>query len=153
MVPESARARGGGEYHPHAMTEAGKNKIKALAERIRQKQQVTDEQRNRKGLLLIELVARELSQEGGVPELRVTRDAVSKLHVNRGEKVGEIALEWQRPIGATVMTFERPGVPRRTWKYILDEPADVWRRMEGEGELWEDLASGLEEYLYPDHKL
>jgi hypothetical protein len=134
------------------MSEQGKQKIKDLAAAVRAKVQQSDEARHKKGLLLVEMMARELAAPDGLPELKVARDAPSKLRLTRPKRTGEIALEWQREIGAAVLTSERQGEPKRMWRYIHDETGDVWRRMEGEGEIWDDVADTLAEVLYPDGK-
>ena len=134
------------------MSEEGKKKLKDLAAAVRAKAAQSDEARHKKGLLLIELLARELAAPDGLPELKVWRDAPSKFRLTRGKRNADVAVEWQREIGAAVMTCERPGEPKRMWRYIHDEPTDSWKRMEGEGEIWNDIADTLAEYMYPEGK-
>ena len=37
-------------------------------------------------------------------------------------------------------------------RYIFDEAQTKWRRLDGGGEVWEDLTGTLVEYLYPEAK-
>jgi hypothetical protein len=134
------------------MSEEGKKKLKDLAAAVRAKAIVSDEARHKKGLLVVELLARELTLPDGMPELKLWRDAASKFRLQRGKKNADITVEWQREIGAVAMTCEKPGEPKRMWRYILDETSDTWKRMEGEGELWSDLADSLADYMYPEGK-
>lgn len=134
------------------MSDEGRKRFKNLAERVRAKVVESDEARHKKGLLLIELMARDLKTESGLPDLVLSRDAPSKFRLNRARRNGEISLEWQRDIGAAVMTAQRPGEPRTMARYILDETTDVWRRMEGEGEIYEDMETILIDCLYQEGK-
>lgn len=51
-----------------------------------------------------------------------------------------------------VLTTEKFGGPRSLTRYVYDQAEDHFRRMEGEGELHEDLHDALIEYLYPEIK-
>lgn len=106
---------------------------------------------NRRALKMIERLSRELTAPGeGMPGLKLERDAPGKFRLQRPPRNAEIVLEWQRDIGAMVMTGEKHGGPRQLVRYVFDEVEDGWRRMEGVGELYEDLVAWLVEYLYPE---
>jgi len=132
------------------MSDEGRKRLKDLAKKVRDREKITDEGRNKRGLLLIELVARDLTGEDGMPGLKLWRDAPSKFRLERSPRNAEIALEWQRDIGAAVMTCQKHGEAKRLTRYIHDEAADTWRRMEGDGEIYADLEQALVEYLYPE---
>jgi hypothetical protein len=135
------------------MSEEGRKRLKDLAQNLRAREKITDEARHKKGLLMIEMMARDLTGDEGMPGIKLWRDAPSKFRLHRGTRNAEISLEWQREIGAAVMTSTKHGEPKKMTRYILDEPADVWRRMEGEGgELYADIEEALVEYLYPEAK-
>jgi hypothetical protein len=51
-----------------------------------------------------------------------------------------------------VITAEKFNEPRVLTRYVYDQTDDHFRRMEGEGELHDDLADTLTEYLYPEAK-
>ena len=88
-----------------------------------------------------------------MPGLKLWRDAPSKFRMQRGNRNAEISVEWQREIGAGVMSCQKFGEPKKVTRYILDEAADLWRRMEGEGgELYADVEEALVEFLYPEAK-
>ena len=134
------------------MSDDGRKRLKALAERVRAKALVTDEARHKKGLLMVELLSRDLTGDDALPELKLSRDAPSKFRVTRARRGAEITVEWQRDIGAAVMTGQKEGEARKMSRYILDEETEVWRRMEGTGELYEDVEAALIQYLYPEGK-
>jgi hypothetical protein len=135
------------------MSEQGRKRLKELAQNLRAREKITDEGRHKKGLVMIELMARDLTGDDGMPELKLLRDAPSKFRLQRGKRNADIALEWQRDIGAAVMTCQKHGEAKKVTRYILDESADVWRRMEGEGgELYADMEEALVEFLYPEAK-
>jgi hypothetical protein len=137
------------------MSESGRKRLQELAKAIRDKATAADHTAlNRKGLVMIELLARDLSAGGDAvpPGLEVHRDAPSKLHLTRGERNARIAVEWQRDIGAAVMTWEKLGEPTAMRRYVYEEPKDRWRRMDGEDELYDDLVSQMIETLYPEAK-
>jgi hypothetical protein len=134
-------------------SDAGRKRLQDLAKVVREKVAASgDTVLHRKGLVLVEMLARDLSAPDGMPGLKLFRDAPSKFHVVRGERNAEIGVEWQRDIGAAVMTAQKFGEPKKMVRYVYDEPGDRWRRMEGEGEIYDDLVSALVEYLYPEGK-
>jgi hypothetical protein len=135
------------------MSDEGRKRLKDLANKIREREKVTDEGRHKRGLLIVELLARDLTGEDGMPGLKLWRDATSKFRLERAKRNAEIMFEWQRDIGAAVMTCQKHGEPKKITRYIHDEAADTWRRMEGDGgELYADLEAALVEYLYPEMK-
>jgi hypothetical protein len=135
------------------MSEEGRKRLKDLAQNLRARDKITDEGRHKKGLLMIELMARDLTGEDGMPGLKLWRDAPSRFRLQRGTRNADITLEWQREIGAAVMTCQKHGEAKKLSRYIVDEATDAWRRMEGEGgELYADMEEALVEYLYPEAK-
>ena len=135
------------------MSESGRKKLQDLAKAVREKTAPSGEPLlNRKGLLMIELLARDLAAPDGMPGLKLWRDAPSKFHLTRGDRNADISVEWQREIGAAVMTCQKHGEPRVLTRYVYDEPQDRWRRMDGDVELYDDVVAALTEYLYPEAK-
>jgi hypothetical protein len=132
------------------MSDEGRKRLKNLAQKIRDREKITDEGRHKRGLLMIEMMARDLTGDDGMPGLKLWRDAPSKFRLERGQRNAEIMLEWQRDIGAAVMTCQKHGEAKRITRYIHEETADHWRRMEGDGELYADIEQALVEYLYPE---
>ncbi len=85
-----------------------------------------------------------------MPGLKVRRDSPSKFRLDRPPRNAEISVEWQRQIGAIVVTMEKHGEPRTLVRYVFDEGANHWRPMDGQGELYKDIAGALVQYLYPE---
>jgi len=135
------------------MSEEGRKRLKDLAQNLRAREKITDDGRHKKGLLMVEMMARDLGGDDGMPGLKLLRDAPSKLRLQRGTRNADITLEWQRDIGAAVMTCQKHGEPKKATRYILDDTTEMWRRMEGAGgELYADVEEALVEYLYPEAK-
>jgi hypothetical protein len=107
---------------------------------------------NRLGLKTIERLARDLTGESAMPGLRVWRDGAGKFRLQRPPRNAEISVGWQRDIGAMGMTAEKHGQPRTLVRFVYDEAGDHFRRMEGDGELYDDVADALVESLYPEGK-
>ncbi len=99
---------------------------------------------------MVERLARDLTAPDGVPGLKLWRDTPTRFRLTRSPRNAEILVEWQRDIGAMVLAGEKHGEPRRLTRYVFDQEAQHFRRMEGEGELYEDLVAALVEYLYPE---
>jgi hypothetical protein len=150
------------------MSEEGRKRLFEVAKQVREKvSQSGDAALHKKGLVLVELLARDLSSPESFPGLKLWRDAPSKFRLTRqvggpaagGTRNAEIAIEWQRDVLALAMTCEKHGEPlpgearflrKKLVRYVYDQDKDCWRRMEGEGEIYEDLANALVEYLYPE---
>jgi hypothetical protein len=131
--------------------ERGRKRLQDLAKTLQEKVAPSGESLlNRQGLKMIERLARDLTGENAMPGLRVWRDSASKFRLQRPPRNAEIAVEWQRDIGAIVMTAEKHGNPRALVRYVYDAAEDHFRKMEGEGELYDDLTEALVEYLYPE---
>jgi hypothetical protein len=136
------------------MSEEGKKKLRDLAQQVRAKVQPSGEAvLNKRGLDMVEELAKDLSGPEGMPGLKVRRDGPDKFRLERPPRNAEIAIEWQREIGALVMTCEKFGDPRTLVRYVWDDGAKHWRAMDGGGELYADLAARLTEYLYPEGNL
>jgi hypothetical protein len=131
--------------------EQGRKLLQDLAGAVREKVSATgDALVNREGLKIVERLARDLTAPGGIPGLRLWRDAPTKFRLQRPPRNAEIGVEWQKDIGALVMTAEKFGEARSMQRYVFDTQLDAFRRMEGEGEPYEDLVGWLVEYLYPE---
>jgi hypothetical protein len=131
--------------------ERGRKLLQDLAQKVQQKMVPSGEPLlNREGLKMIEKLARDLTAPGGMPGLKLWRDAPSKFRIQRPPRNAEITLHWQRDIGAMEMACEKHGNPRTLVRYVYDLAQNHWRRMEGEGELYEDMVAALVEYLYPE---
>ncbi len=132
-------------------SEKGRKLLQDLAGAVREKVAPTGEPLvNREGLKMVERLARDLVAPGGMPGLKLWRDAPTKFRLQRSPRNAEIMVEWQRDIGALVMTGEKFGEPKRLVRYVFDQEQAHFRRMEGEGELYEDVVEALVEYLYPE---
>jgi len=133
------------------MSEGGKKLLKDLSKQVREKLSPGGEPLlHAKGLALVEEMAKELTGPDGMPGLHVFRDAPHKFRLQRQKKNAEIAVEWERPIGAAVMTSTEMGHVKRTERYVWDEAQARWRRLDGLGEIYEDLSNALVELLYPE---
>lgn len=105
---------------------------------------------NREGLKMIERLARDLTAEGGMPGLRLWRDAPGKFRLERPPRNATITVEWQRDIGVLALTGEKFGEAKRTSRFVFDQEEQRFRRFEGEGDLYEDVVAALVEFLYPE---
>ena len=134
------------------MSDEGKKRIKDLASRVREKLDTSGEtQLHARGLALIEEMAKELGGPEGLPGLRLFRDGPHKIKLQRDKKNAEIVVEWERPIGATVMTCVQMGQVKRSERYVFDDGKQAWRRMSGApGEPFGDVSEALVEVLYPE---
>jgi hypothetical protein len=131
--------------------ERGRKLLQDLAKAVNEKVSPTGESLlNREGLKMVERMARDLTGPGAMPGLRLWRDAPQKFRLQRPPRNAEIVVHWQRDIGAMVMTGEKHGGSKAMTRYVLDQQEQHWRRMENEGELYEDLVAWLVEYLYPE---
>ncbi len=136
-----------------SIEESGRKRLQDLSKTLQEKiTQTGDAQLTRRALKTIERLARDLTGESAMPGLRLWRDAAGKFRLQRPPRNAEIVIEWQRDIGAMVMTAEKFNEPRVMTRYVYDPTDDHFRRMEGEGELHDDLAHTLTEYLYPEAK-
>jgi hypothetical protein len=129
----------------------GRKLLQDLAGTVREKVSPTgDALVNREGIKMVERLARDLMAPGGMPGLKLWRDTPTKFRLTRSPRNAEIGVEWQRDIGALVMTAEKFGGPKALQRYVFDQELDAFRRMEGEGEPYADLVEWLVEYLYPE---
>lgn len=136
-----------------SIEESGRKRLQDLSKSLNEKiTQTGDAQLTRRALKTIERLARDLTGESAMPGLRLWRDAAGKFRLQRPPRNAEIVVEWQRDIGAMVITAEKFNEPRVLTRYVYDQTDDHFRRMEGEGELHDDLAHTLTEYLYPEAK-
>lgn len=136
------------------MSEEAKKKLKDLAKQVREKVSTTGHAvLHQRGLELIEDMAKELTSPDAMPGLRVLRDGTQRLRLQRPHRNAEITIEWHRDIGALAMTTEKHGEPKNMVRYVFEEqPAARWRRLEGGGDVWEDLTNAIVEFLYPEAK-
>ncbi|APR80610.1 Hypothetical protein A7982_05957 [Minicystis rosea] len=131
--------------------ENGRKLLQDLASTVREKVSPTGEQLvNREGLKMVERLARDLAAPDGMPGLKLARDTHTKLRLERPPRNATIIIEWQRDIGAMVMTGEKFGDSKQMTRYVFDQEEQHFRRLEGGGELYEDLVTALVEYLYPE---
>jgi hypothetical protein len=131
--------------------ENGRKLLQSLANTVREKVSPAGEPLvNKEGLKMVERLARDLAAPDGMPGLRLYRDAPSKFRLQRPPRNAELTLEWQRDIGAMVLTGEKFGEPKKLVRYVFDQEEQHFRRFEGGGELYEDLVAALVEFLYPE---
>src|SRR5258708_26398610 len=133
------------------MSESGKKLLKDLGKQVREKLSPSGEPRlNARGLAFVDEMAKELTGPDAMPGLRLYRDTPQKFRLQRDKKNAELSLEWQRDIGAAVLTGVSMGHVKLTERYVFDDAQARWRRMDGLGEIYEDLTNALVEYLYPE---
>jgi hypothetical protein len=133
--------------------ERGRQLLAALAEKVRKEVAPSGEPiLHAKGQKAVAELAADLSGDHGPPGLKVFRDAHDRFRVQRPNKNAEIGVEWQRPIGAVVLKCDKGGHPSPDVRYTYREADDAWHRMDGEGELYEDVTELLAEVLYPEAK-
>jgi hypothetical protein len=129
----------------------GRKLLQDLAGTVREKVSATgDAIVNREGIKMVERLARDLAAPGGMPGLKLWRDSPTKFRLTRSPRNAEIGVEWQKDIGALVMTAEKFDGPKAVQRYVFDQELDAFRRMEGDGGPYEDLVGWLVEYLYPE---
>ncbi len=135
------------------MSEDGKKRLKDLAKQVREKTTPAGApQLHQRGLDLVDELAKELTAPDGMPGLKLYRDSPSKFRLQRSPRNAEISVEWQREIGALALSCEKHGEPKTLTRYVWDEGAKHWRRLEGGGEIYEDITAALVTYLYPEGK-
>ncbi|MBI5516494.1 MAG: hypothetical protein HY909_22105 [Deltaproteobacteria bacterium] len=131
--------------------ERGRRLLQELAQKVRDKTTPQgDPQLNQRGLDMVEALARDLTGAEGFPGLHLFRDSAERFRLQRERKNAEVTVEWFRDIGAIELGGERNGSRPKPIRYLYDEPAGVWRRMTGGGDLYEDLVLLLTEFLYPE---
>jgi len=138
------------------MSESGRKLLKDLAAQVRGKTTPAGEPAlNKRGLDLVAALAADLGGPDGMPGLRVWRDGEAKFRLERPPRNATITVEWQRDIGALVVTAQKHGAPQTLTRYVFDEARNHWRRMDrldGTGELYADVTEALVEHLYPEGK-
>ena len=132
-------------------TDNGRKLLQDLATSVRERVSPAGEPLvNREAIKMVERLARDLTAPGGMPGLKLWRDSPTRFRLTRAPRNAEILLEWQRDIGAMVLAGEKHGEPKQLTRYVWDQEQAHFRRMEGEGELYEDMVAALVEYLYPE---
>lgn len=138
-------------FYAPRMSDEGKKRLRDLAKQVREKVTPTGAPLlQQRGLALVEELAAELGSPDGMPGLRVVRDSPSKVRLQRSPRNAEITLEWQRDIGALALVTEKHGEPKTLVRYVWDETLDRWRRLDGGGEIYEDVTQALVTILYPE---
>ncbi len=135
------------------MSEEGKKRLKELAKQVRDKVATTGAPvLQQQGLDIVEDLAKELTGPDGLPGLKLVRDSANKFRVQRSPRNAEITVEWERDIGALGLTCQKHGEPKTFVRYVWDAGETKWRKLDGGGEIYEDVTSALVEYLYPEMK-
>lgn len=135
------------------MSEDGKKRLKDLAKQVREKVATTGAPvLHQRGLDLIEDLSKELTGPDGLPGLRLSRDSPGKFRVQRSNRNAELTIEWERDIGAIGFTCQKHGEPKTFVRYVWDAGEDKWRKLDGGGEIYDDVTSALVEFLYPEMK-
>ena len=89
----------------------------------------------------------------GVPALRqAVADKIALTTGHRYDADAEITVEWERDIGAIGLTCQKHGEPRTFVRYVWDQGESKWRKLDGGGEIYEDVTSALVDFLYPEMK-
>lgn len=135
------------------MSEDGKKRLKDLAKQVRDKVATTGAPvLHQRGLDLVEDLSKELTGPDGLPGLRLYRDSPAKFRVQRSNRNAEITVEWEREIGAIGFTCQKHGEPKAFVRYVWDAGEDKWRKLDGGGEIYDDVTTALVEFLYPEMK-
>lgn len=135
------------------MSEEGKKRLKDLAKQVRDKVATTGAPvLQQRGLDIVEDLAKELTGPDGLPGLKLHRDSATKFRVQRSPRNADITVEWERDIGALALTCQKHGEPKTFVRYVWDAGESKWRKLDGGGEIYEDVTSALVEYLYPEMK-
>ncbi len=135
------------------MSEQAKKRLKDLAKEVREKVNTQGGPvLHQRGLELVDEMAKELASPDGMPGLRVSRDSPAKMRLTRPNRNAEISLEWQRDVQALALTLAKHGEPKTLVRYVWDEGKKHWRKLDGGGEIWEDVTAALVDYLYPEGK-
>ncbi|MFO0554248.1 MAG: hypothetical protein U0271_38060 [Polyangiaceae bacterium] len=92
----------------------------------------------------------------GLPELSVSRESQFKIRLARRGKIGALTVEFKAPIRAMELDYVGwPGADPMSIKmrrYVLDFEAEnptVWNRLEGGGDLIDDIRQAMLQ-LYPE---
>jgi hypothetical protein len=135
------------------MSEEGKKRLKDLAKQVRDKVATTGAPvLQQRGLDIVEDLAKELTGPDGLPGLKLYRDSPTKFRVQRAPRNAELTVEWERDIGALGLTCQKHGEPKSFVRYVWDAGESKWRKLDGGGEIYEDVTTALIEYLYPEMK-
>jgi hypothetical protein len=131
--------------------ERGKQLFADLATKVRKEAAPSGEPLlHNKGQQAVADLMADLTGPEGPPGLRAFRDTPDKFRLQRQGKNAQIAVEWQRAIGAIVVLVERGERRDPEVRYLLNETDDEWRRMGGTGEIYQDLSNWLTELMYPE---
>jgi hypothetical protein len=95
-------------------------------------------------------LATDLTSEDAPPGLIVQRDGGLKLKLFRKDRPGLITIEWQRPIGAIVTTWERMGKSGGPFRFVHRASDDSFIEMSLQIELYTWLTDTMAEVLYPE---
>lgn len=133
--------------------ERGRALLQDLARAVREKVSIDGEPvLQRRGIAKLESIAKMLNGSEALPGLRVLRNSDERLRLQRDGRNADVVVEWLRDAAALSLGGERNGRRARSLLYVWEEPSQSWRRMGGDGELYEDLVVILTEYLYPEAK-
>ena len=147
-TPKAARP-----VYARFMSEEGRKKLLGLAAHIREKSAPTGMPTlDKRGLDLVDDLAKTLTGSEGMPGLRLYRENTSKFRLERPPRNADIWVEWQRSIGALVVVAQKFGNPKTTIRFVWDESAGHFRSMEDDAELYADVSRLLVDYLYPEAK-
>jgi hypothetical protein len=135
------------------MSEDGKQRLKDLAKQAREKVAKTGAPvLYQRGLDIVEELAKELTGPDGMPGLKLHRDSPAKFRVQRANRDAELTIEWDRDIGAVGLTCQKHGEPKTFVRYVWDQGDSKWRKLDGGGEIFDDVATALVDFLYPEMK-
>jgi hypothetical protein len=135
------------------MSEDGKKRLKDLAAQARAKVATTGAPvLHQRGLELVDDLAKELTGPDGMPGLKLLRDSPTKFRVQRSQRNAELTVEWERDIGALGLTCQKHGEPKTFVRYVWDGGESKWRKLDGGGEIYDDVTTALVDFLYPEMK-
>ncbi len=133
--------------------ERGKELLSAFSAKVKKEVLPSGEHiLHARGQKAVAELAADLGGSDGPPGLRVFRDAVDRFRLQRPNKNAEVTVEWNRPVGAILVKSDKAGRTAAEIRYTHRDADDAWHRMEGEGELYEDIMALLADTMYPEAK-
>lgn len=131
--------------------EQGKTLLKNLSSQVKEVLNDDGEQlAHKRGVEAMIDLATDLTSDDAPPGLIVQRDGGLKLKLFRKDRPGLITIEWQRPIGAVVLSWERLDKSAGPFRFVHRASDDSFIEMSLQSELYEWLTNTMGEVLYPE---
>jgi hypothetical protein len=131
--------------------EQGKALLKNLSTQVKEVLNDDGEQLvHKRGVDAMVDLATDLTGEDAPPGLQVIRDGGLRLKLMRKDRPGLVTIEWQRPIGAIVTSWERMDKSGGPFRFVYRDVDESWIEMSLQTELYRWLTSTLGDVLYPE---